>query len=187
MAEPDDLNLDELKRRGRRRLIGAIVLALVAAVVVPMLLENEPKPLGEDVSVRIPPVDEGKFVNKLGETAPRKSLADAEKAVLTPGARPAAPAESKAAPDDGVLEVGVVTAEGAVEWSRVLARMAAGKAERSPMARTTAGRKIDVRLDDAQPWELDGGDRPKVKKLKIRVDHHAIEVCVPETTEEVVS
>jgi len=98
MAEPADLNLDELKRRGRRRLVGAIVLALVAAVVVPMLLESDPKPLGEDVSVRIPPVDEGKFVNKLGETAPRKSLADAEKAVLTPGARPAAPAESKAAP-----------------------------------------------------------------------------------------
>jgi hypothetical protein len=37
MAEPADLNLDELERRGRRRLIGAIVLALVAAVV-PMLL-----------------------------------------------------------------------------------------------------------------------------------------------------
>ena len=61
MAEPADLNLDDLKRRGRRRLIGAIVLALVAAVVVPMLLESEPRPLGEDVSVRIPPVDEGKY------------------------------------------------------------------------------------------------------------------------------
>jgi DedD protein len=30
-----------------------------------MLLESEPKPLGEDVSVKIPPVDNGKFVNKL--------------------------------------------------------------------------------------------------------------------------
>ena len=67
MADPADLNLDELKRRGRRRLIGAIVLALVAAVVVPMLLESDPRPLGEDVSVRIPPVDDGKFVNKLNE------------------------------------------------------------------------------------------------------------------------
>ena len=144
MAEPADLNLDELKRRGRRRLIGAIVLALVAAVVVPMLLESEPKPLGEDVSVRIPPVDEGKYVSKVGEgrpkqdgaksssapkapapaapvppnpapdatpatkdaspvpvtppapdVAPRKSLADAEKAVLAPGAR-AAPVPPKA-------------------------------------------------------------------------------------------
>ena len=71
MAEPADLNLDELRRRGRRRLIGAIVLALVAAVVVPMLLESDPRPLGEDVSVRIPPVDEGKFVNKLSPPPPR--------------------------------------------------------------------------------------------------------------------
>ena len=92
MAEPADLNLDELKRRGRRRLIGAVVLALVA-VVVPMLLESEPRPLGEDVSVRIPPIDDGKFQNKLSEP-PRKSLADAEKSVLAPGSRPSAPAES---------------------------------------------------------------------------------------------
>ncbi|MFO1284064.1 MAG: SPOR domain-containing protein [Burkholderiales bacterium] len=66
MAEPDDSTLDELKRRGRRRLVGAVVLALVAAVVVPMLLESEPRPLGEDVSVRIPPVDDARPANKLG-------------------------------------------------------------------------------------------------------------------------
>jgi DedD protein len=113
MADTADLNLDELRRRGRRRLIGAIVLALVAAVVVPMLLESDPRPLGEDVSVRIPAVDDGKFVNKLTppppkdaapatsappapavETAPRKSVADAEKSVMTPPAK--APAAAKA-------------------------------------------------------------------------------------------
>ena len=70
MAEPSDVNVDELRRRARRRLVGAIVLALAAAVFVPMLLENEPKPLGEDISVRIPPVDDSKFVNRLsGGTA----------------------------------------------------------------------------------------------------------------------
>lgn len=41
------------------------MLALSAAVFVPMLLESEPRPLGEDVSVKIPPVDNDKFVNKL--------------------------------------------------------------------------------------------------------------------------
>jgi DedD protein len=108
MAEPADINVDELRRRARRRLIGAIVLALGAAVIVPMLLESEPKPLGEDVSVKIPPVDDGKFVNRLSgatdgtdnakgarkeakETpaaeAPRKSVADAEKAVVAPAAK----------------------------------------------------------------------------------------------------
>jgi DedD protein len=69
MAESRDINVDEMRRRARRRLVGAIVLALGAAVIVPMLLENDPKPLGEEVSVRIPPVDDGKFVNKLTEKA----------------------------------------------------------------------------------------------------------------------
>jgi DedD protein len=88
MSEPADLNVDELRRRARRRLVGAIVLALAAAVVVPMLLESEPRPLGEDVSVKIPPVDDGKFVNRLSDTSksnPRapdgsKSTSNADKA-----------------------------------------------------------------------------------------------------------
>ena len=75
MAEPTDLNVDELRRRARRRLVGAIVLALAAAVVVPMLLETDPKPLGEDVSVKIPPVDDGKFVNRLNDGEQERSAA----------------------------------------------------------------------------------------------------------------
>jgi len=67
MPEAIEPQLDELRRRARRRLVGAVVLALAAAVLVPMLLESDPRPLGEDVSVRIPPVDDGKFVSKLGE------------------------------------------------------------------------------------------------------------------------
>lgn len=69
MAEPADINVDELRRRARRRLVGAVVLALAVAVVVPMLLESRPKPLGDDVAVKIPPVDDGKFVNQLSGNA----------------------------------------------------------------------------------------------------------------------
>ena len=65
IADNADLAVDELKRKARRRLIGAIVLALAAAVILPLLLEKEQKPLGDDVSVQIPPVDEGKFINRL--------------------------------------------------------------------------------------------------------------------------
>jgi DedD protein len=99
MAEPADINVDELRRRARRRLVGAIVLALAAAVIVPMLLESDPKPLGEDVSIKIPPVDDGKFVNRLNDangrneasapadSAPGKSIAEAEQAVVAPQPR----------------------------------------------------------------------------------------------------
>ena len=79
MAEATDINVDELRRRARRRLLGAVVLALAAAVLIPMLLESDPKPLGEDVSVRIPAVDNGKFVNRLSDKGGKANANDAPK------------------------------------------------------------------------------------------------------------
>ena len=94
MAEPADINVDELRRRARRRLVGAVVLALGVAVVVPMLLETEQKPLGEDVSVKIPPVDEGRFVNRLTDKGD-KGAPDASSSAA-PSASPATPAAAGA-------------------------------------------------------------------------------------------
>ena len=65
IADNAELIVDEMRRKARRRLVGAIVLALAVAIVVPMLLEKDPRPLGDDVSVQIPPIDQGKFVNRL--------------------------------------------------------------------------------------------------------------------------
>src|SRR5947207_8828409 len=95
MAEPADINVDELRRRACRRLIGAIVLALGAAVIVPMLLESDPKPLGEDVSVRIPPIDNGKFENRLGQPQGKSEGKTAAKDPVS-----AAPAKDSAATKD---------------------------------------------------------------------------------------
>ncbi len=87
-----DLAVDELKRRARRRLVGAVVLALAAAVVLPMLLESDPKPLGNDVSIQIPPIDQGKFVTSLPPDKASKPNAAAD----TPPAAPPASADSGA-------------------------------------------------------------------------------------------
>lgn len=88
MPDANQPQLDELRRRARRRLIGAVVLALAAAVLVPMLLESDPKPLGEDVSVKIPPVDDGKFVSKLGD---KSRVTDSAPASPKPGPAPTSP------------------------------------------------------------------------------------------------
>lgn len=64
-ADNPELAVDELRRKARRRLIGAVVLALAAATLVPLLLEQDQRPLGDDVSVQIPPIDDGKFVSRL--------------------------------------------------------------------------------------------------------------------------
>jgi YegS/Rv2252/BmrU family lipid kinase len=85
----------------------------------------------------------------------------------------------RARPDDGRLDIGVVTADGLVEWGRTLARAAAGHPERSPFVRVTSGRKFDVELDRKVRYELDGGDRVKARQLKVRVEPKAVTVCVP--------
>ena len=57
-----DALLDEatqLKKRARRRLIGAAALALLAAVVLPMVMDHQPAPTLRDIQVRIPSPDEG--------------------------------------------------------------------------------------------------------------------------------
>jgi DedD protein len=52
-----------LKRKARRRLIGAFALTLVVVVVLPMVLDSEPKPTGQDIDLRIPSADKvGAFV-----------------------------------------------------------------------------------------------------------------------------
>jgi YegS/Rv2252/BmrU family lipid kinase len=86
----------------------------------------------------------------------------------------------EARPDDGLLEVGVVTAKSAAQWARVLGRLVAGHPERSPLTRMTRGRKVDVRFDKAVAYELDGGARPARKRLKAAVEPRAITVCVPQ-------
>jgi DedD protein len=45
-----------LKKRARRRLVGAVALVLIVIVFLPMLLDSEPKPLSEDISINIPPM-----------------------------------------------------------------------------------------------------------------------------------
>ncbi len=64
-----------------------------------------------------------------------------------------------ARPDDGRLEIGIVTADGLLEWTRTLGRTAVGQVERSPFVDITSGTRFVVKLDRKAAWELDGGDR----------------------------
>jgi diacylglycerol kinase (ATP) len=84
-----------------------------------------------------------------------------------------------ARPDDGVLELGVVTAGNLVEWVRTLGRVAAGGTERSPFVEMTAGTSFRVRFDTELPYELDGGARPAVRDLRIKVHPRSVTICVP--------
>jgi DedD protein len=51
----------QLKKRARRRLVGAVVLVAIVAVVLPMVLDTEPKRPNQSVEIRIPSPDSGPY------------------------------------------------------------------------------------------------------------------------------
>ena len=59
MAESQDATL--LQRRARRRLVGAIALVVLVVIVLPIVLDTEPNPSGQDLVVQIPSQEAGKF------------------------------------------------------------------------------------------------------------------------------
>jgi DedD protein len=92
----------QLRKRARRRLVGAIALVTITAVFLPMVLDHEPKPVSQDVSIKIPSPDSGAFTSKIVPVvpaakpvpdAPAKAElpAQAETPVQVPAAKPEAP------------------------------------------------------------------------------------------------
>src|SRR5205814_1779142 len=77
MAEGQDV--ETLKRRGRRRLVGAVALVLAPVIVLPMVFDPEPKRADVAVNVRIPGENESRFAPKVAPKAPEQKLALEEK------------------------------------------------------------------------------------------------------------
>ena len=84
--EPLDPILPE-KKRARRRLVGAVALVLAMIIGLPMLLDSEPKPVPDDISIQIPSRDK--------PPAP-------DGAASTTAVPPAAPAATAVAPSSSV-------------------------------------------------------------------------------------
>lgn len=83
--EENDVQL-QLKKRARRRLVGAVAFVSVVAVVLPIVMDHEPRQVVQDVEIRIPGQNEKPF-------APKFAAAPAE----NPAEKPAEVAETKAA------------------------------------------------------------------------------------------
>jgi len=92
----------QLKRRARRRLIGAVVLVTAIIVVLPMVLDSEPRPPSQEIKVQIPSPDSGIFTSKVmplpaapeSKTVPMAPGEDAKKSTVP------APAAAKEGPKD---------------------------------------------------------------------------------------
>ena len=84
-----------------------------------------------------------------------------------------------ARPDDGWLEIGAVTTQGAGRWLWVLARAALGRAAGCRWVVMTRGRHVEVTMHGELPLELDGSLRPTVPRLLVSVEPGALLICVP--------
>ena len=96
-SEPVDPMLPE-KKRARRRLVGAVALVLAAVIGLPMILDVEQKPLGDDVAIQIPSKDQavpGETASKLANNSPANpgeriaanaALDPTEEVISVPGA-----------------------------------------------------------------------------------------------------
>ena len=83
MAESEEAL--QLKRRARRRLVGAIALVSFVVIILPLILDKEPGPPGPPLSVQMPSQESGSFIGGVAPVAP------------APPAPPAAEAKSHAA------------------------------------------------------------------------------------------
>ena len=94
-AEADD---STLKRRARRRLIGAIALVFLAVIILPMVFDAEKKQLDADISIQIPNQDAvvTKGIGASGSGGTNAAPPAAAKAEANPESRAEPKAETKA-------------------------------------------------------------------------------------------
>lgn len=91
---PTDEQL-QLRRRARRRLIGAMALVTLIAVVLPWVLEHEPRQSEQEVTIQIPSQDSKAFKPWAvpdSTPAPPKAPADTDKVLASEGGPSTAPA-----------------------------------------------------------------------------------------------
>ena len=123
MAESEEAL--QLKRRARRRLVGAIALVTFVVIILPLILDKEPGPTGPLLSVQIPNQESGGFSSRAVPAAPAVPAASApeSKAGLAPvnAEPPAVKAPTSTATAEPAVAKETVEAEGKAEELRAQA------------------------------------------------------------------
>lgn len=143
----------KLKRKARRRLIGAVALTTAIVVLLPMLLDSDPRPVGQDIELRIPDKD------KAGEFAPKMGLSSS---VSAPAAVPPAP-NPVSAP---------IIAETAIVASQVVVAPKAPESYSAPASKTPVE---SAKPDAAAPEQAPPKSEPKPEgKTKAEPQHNFV-------------
>jgi DedD protein len=103
-AAPTDEQV-QLRRRARRRLIGAMALVTVIAVVLPWVLEKEPRPSEGEIAIQIPSPDSAQFNSRVapGKDTGQRRTPGPDEAASAPAEPAKSPNETLRAEQDKVL------------------------------------------------------------------------------------
>lgn len=154
-----------LKKRARRRLIGAAVFATTAAVVLPMVMDREPPPALPNIELRIPAQEKGfvppptrAAVPTVAEPVP---VADAAKPAVPAQAPSATPTKPADAPKAAEAAVAKAAAEPATKPKTVAEPAAKPKAESKPAPKVDEKKPGTAREGEARRAQaiLDGQDK----------------------------
>ena len=92
----------QLKKQARRRLIGAIALALFGVITLPMVMDSQPRPVAPEIQVHIPSQDGAGFTGKIVPGAAVKPTPLPVAAAAPKTETPVAKEAASAAPADAV-------------------------------------------------------------------------------------
>jgi DedD protein len=136
----------QLRKRARRRLIGAMALVTIVAVFLPMVLDHEPKLVNQDINIQIPSLDAGTFTSKIVPVIP--GAPDAMSAATVAPEVPAkaeTPARTEPAPMSAAAPVTMAPPQQAAP-ERPQAKIApAPPAERAPAPKTAEKSAVEVK------------------------------------------
>ena len=122
MASPASPEASEIRRRGRQRLIGAIAIAVLLVVFVPMILDSEPRAPRSAPALEIPSKDKAPALPAPAPPKPAATLPSAPPAESQPPpsvpARQAAAAQAMPALEGFAVQVGAFKDEEKLKQAR---------------------------------------------------------------------
>lgn len=148
-----------LKKRARRRLVGAVAFVLFAAVVLPMVMDTSPPLPAQEVQIRIPGQEQTIFAPQ--SLSPAKVAVDKDEASVAPATpAPAVPAAAVAA-TAAVAGAAVLAAAPAADKAaaKPTASPAAKPAEKTP---EKVAEKVAEKATE-KPVEKPAADKPVEK------------------------
>lgn len=186
---------EQLKKRARRRLVGAIALVLLAVIVLPIVMDHEPRPTGPEIQVRIPSQDGPAFEGRVASPKAAGSVAVAS--VATPAAavaeeKPRSPvsvsekpkAVSEAKPEVKEAEPKVEHKVESKAESKVDKKSAAPESKKSEAAESVRAAAAIAGGASSEQWVVQLGAYQEAGRVKLLLGKLK-ELGVPAFTEKV--